>query len=78
LELGQQVEQQQHRSEGSLGGVELLQAGVVGVQVVLQFGDPVLDIGAPVIVAPDLLRRPVEAGDEDPEGVARHFDQLAA
>lgn len=58
--------------------MELFQAEVVGVQVVLEFGDPVLDIGAPIVVAPDLFRRIGETGDEDPEGVARHLDPLAA
>ena len=44
----------------------------------LQFGDAILHVGAPVVAPPDLLRRVGATGDEDAEGVARHVDQLAA
>ena len=56
LELGQQVEQQQHGPKGGLGGEELFHAEAIGAQVMLQFGDAVFHVGAPVVVAPDLLR----------------------
>ena len=44
----------------------------------LQLGNAILHVRAPVIVAPDLLWSRTATGDEDAEGVARHFDQLAA
>ncbi|MCZ2079953.1 MAG: hypothetical protein LC130_33725 [Bryobacterales bacterium] len=56
LELGLQIEQQQHGAEGGLGGMELFEASMVRTQSVLQPGHAILPIGVPVVVAPDLLR----------------------
>src|SRR3984885_14387802 len=78
LELGQQVEQQQHGAEGGFGSKELFQAETVGAQIMLQLGDAVFHVSAPVVASPDLLRSVGATGDEDAEGVARHVDQLAA
>ena len=54
-----------------------LQAEAVRAQVVLQLCDAVFHVGAPVVIAPDLLRCVAATGDEDAEGVTRHVDQLA-
>jgi hypothetical protein len=43
-----------------------------------QLGDAIFRVGAPVVIAPDLLRRISAGSGEDPESVARHVDQLAA
>jgi hypothetical protein len=40
--------------------------------------DAVFHVGAPVVVAPDLLRRLAGTGDEDAEGVTRNVDQPVA
>src|SRR5882672_11122671 len=44
----------------------------------LQLGDAIFHVGAPVIASPDLLRKVAATGDENAEGVARHVDQLTA
>src|SRR6202043_1152179 len=78
LELGQQVEEQQHGSKRGLCGKELFEAEAIGAQVVLQLGNAILHVSASVVVPPDPLRRIGATGDKDAEGVARHVDQLTA
>ena len=60
LELGQQIEEQEHGAKSGFGGEELFEAEAVGPQIMLQLGDAVFHVGAPIVVAPD-LRRPVAA-----------------
>jgi hypothetical protein len=38
-----------------LRGEELLETEAIGPSVILQFGNTILTVGAPVVVAPDLL-----------------------
>jgi hypothetical protein len=59
LELGEKVEKQQHGAESGFRGKELFQAEAVGSQIMLQFGNAVFHVGAPVAaggLSPDLLR----------------------
>src|SRR5215467_6281029 len=58
--------------------IKLFPAEALGAQVVLQFGDAVFHVGAPIVVPPDLLRTTVATGDKDAEDIAGHIDQLAA
>jgi len=78
LELRQQVEQEQHSSEGRLGGMKLFETEMVRSQVVSEFSDAILHVGTPVVVLPDLVRSVIPVGHEDAERVAGHVDQLAA
>src|SRR5260370_13226355 len=43
----------------------------------LQLGDAIFHVSAPVVATPDLLRTVDAAGGKDAKGVARHVDQLA-
>jgi len=59
LELGQEIEDQQHGAERRLGSEELLQAESIGSEIVLYrtlyLGDQILDIRSSVVIAPDFL-----------------------
>ena len=77
LKLAEQIEQQQHGLEGSFGGEELLQTETVGSQVVLEFGDAVFHVGAPVVVAPDFFWGIAAASNEKTKGIAGHVQQFA-
>jgi len=55
LELGQQVEDQQHGPEGGFGSEEVVHAKSVGPEIMLQLGNPVLHIRTPVVIAPDFF-----------------------
>jgi hypothetical protein len=53
LEFSQQFRQPQDAAEGRFGRKELLQAKLIRRQIVFQFRDAVLRVGAAVVVAPD-------------------------
>ena len=57
LKFPEQVEQHQDAEESRFGSEELPQAEIVRGQVLFQLLDAMLDAGALVVVAPDLLRR---------------------
>src|ERR1700739_2228433 len=78
LKLREQIEQQKNCAKRRFGGEELFQAEAIGSQVVLQVGDAIFHVGAPIVVAPDIFGRMGLASDEDPEGVAGYVDQFAA
>ena len=77
LELCQEIEQQQHAAKRGFRGEKRFQAETVGAQVVLQFGDAVFHVGAPIVTAPDLRRSRRLAGDEDTKCIAGHVNQFA-
>src|SRR5580693_2136267 len=78
LKFSQQIEQQQNAAEGGFGGEELLQAKIIGPQIVFQFGDAIFHVRPVVVVAPDFFRRQSEIGDEDAEGVAGNIQQFSS
>src|SRR5512138_1005211 len=78
LKFGEEIEQEEYGTKGCFGGEEFSEAESIRAQVVFQFGNPVFHVGAPVVVAPDLLGSIDATGDEHTEGVAGHVDQLAA
>ena len=61
-------------SPPALGDVEVVHAEAVGLQVVLEFFDGLLAVGALVVVAPEFGSVALAVGDEDPEGVAIQVD----
>ncbi len=65
LKFSEQIEQQQDAAEGGFGSEKLLQAKIIGGQIVFQFGDAIFHVRPAVIVAPDFFRRQSEVGDED-------------
>jgi hypothetical protein len=70
LEFTQQAEEHQDAAEGGFGGKELLQTEVIGGEIVLQFSNAVLHVGALVVIAPDLFRPLRPVGDEEAKGIA--------
>src|ERR1022692_1321118 len=78
LELGQEIEEQQHRPKSGFCREELFHAEAVGCQIMLQLSNAVFHVGPPIVVAPD-LRWPIGAtGDEDAECITGHIDQFAS
>src|SRR6266480_4523892 len=69
LELGQEIEEQQHRPESGFCREELFHAEAMGPQIMLQLGDAVFHVGPPIVVAPDVCRPVSTTGDEDAEGI---------
>jgi hypothetical protein len=74
LKFSEQIEPQQNAAEGGFRGEELLQAKIVGGQVVFQFGDAIFHVRPAVIVAPGFFRRQSQVGDEDAEGIAGNIE----
>ena len=66
----QQRKQQQDAAEGCFGGEKLLQAKVIGGQIVLQFGDAIFHVRPVVVVSPEFFRRERQVADEDAKGIA--------
>src|ERR1700687_900707 len=78
LKLSEQIEQQQNAAEGGFGGEELLQAKIIGGQIVFQFGDAIFHVRPAVVVAPDFFRWQSQVGDEDAEGIAGNLEQFSS
>jgi hypothetical protein len=78
LELGESVKQEQDGPKRCFGGAELLEAESVGTQVMLEFGDTVLPVGAQIVVTPDFLGCFGMGSDKHPKNGAGNIDQLAA
>lgn len=77
MELHQQIEQHQDHQKSDFRGEELVQAEIIGSQVVLQFRDLLFRVGPPVVAAPDLFERLLAVDDEDSEDVAGNVEELA-
>ena len=78
LEFSQQIEQQQDAAKGRLGGEELLQAKIIGRQIVFQYGDAIFHVCPAVVITPDFSPGQREVGDEQTEGVARNLQQFSS
>src|SRR5580765_4494381 len=78
LELGQEIEQQQHRPKSGFCCEELFHAEAVGSQIVLQLGNAIFHVGTSVVVAPDLCWRANTARHEEAKCIAWHIDQFAS
>jgi hypothetical protein len=77
LEFCEQIEEQQHSSEGRLGGEEFLHAKAVCSQIMLQLGDAILHVGSPIVIAPHVLSGLGLTGGENAKGVTRNVNQFA-
>jgi len=64
-----------HAQERTLGGVEVLHAEAVCLEIVFEFFNVLLTTGALVVVAPEFGSVALAIGDEDSEGVAVHIDE---
>ena len=71
----QQIVGEAHAQERALGGVEVLHAEAVCLEIVFEFLDVLLTAGALVVVAPEFGSVALAIGDEDPEGVAVDVDE---
>ena len=71
----QQIVGEAHAQERALGGVEVLHAEAVCLEIVFEFFDVLLTAGALVVVAPEFGSVALAIGDEDPEGVAVDVDE---
>src|SRR5579859_2736285 len=72
------VEQQLDAPEGCFRGKKLLQAKIIGVRIVFQFGDAIFHVRSAVVVAPEFFRRERQISNEDAEGVARNLQQFSS
>jgi len=52
LEFSKQIEQQQDAAEGCFGSKKLLQAKIIGAQIVFQFGDAIFHVRPAIVVSP--------------------------
>ena len=78
LELGEEIEEQQQEAKSGFRGEELFHAEAVDPQIMLQLGNAVFHVGAPVVVTPDLRRQMILnllKGDEWYVGFDRVFAQ---
>ena len=78
LEFSEQIEQQQDAAEGCFGGEELLQAKIIGGQIVFQFGNAIFHVCPAVVVSPDLFRRQRPVGNEDAKSVTGNLQQFSS
>ncbi len=63
LEVGDQVEQEANQAEGGFGAVEGVQTKSVGAEVLLEFLEPILAVGAAVVKTPRPGAAPDAAGN---------------
>lgn len=75
LVKAQQIVGEANAQERAFGGVEVLHAEAVGLEIVFEFLDVLLTAGALVVVAPEVGPIALAIGDKNPEGVAIHVDE---